>query len=189
MPVFRSPVLGISISEALAEAYSSAPDSEVIVDTLEFKHVAFKDSEGNPFYPRVVNAHKPLSATLEPSAPVNASEEVVFEKCYFSLTLPELSDSDKLPEISILVSNIAKNLSPYLARAKEIRAPLYVTWRRYLMSDLTRPHIDPPLTFVVTSISSNLSDVTASAGFFDLSNLRFPSKLYTSDEHPMLNVR
>lgn len=189
MPVFRASVKGVSYSQALAEAYASAPEDEVVLDTLEFRHETFVDSSNNPYAIRVVNDHKPLIATLEAGAVLNAGEAVTFSPCYFEFTRPSESDSGSVPEVTVRVSNVARNLTPYLDKAKDTRALLYLTWRQYLLSDLAAPHIDPPLTLTMREVTITMNDVVGNAGFHDLVNRRFPNREYTSLKFPGLTAR
>lgn len=188
MPDYRTARKGITYSEALAAAYASAPEDEVVLDTLEFRHPSFLDG-GVPFGIRVVNDHSDLAATLEADAPLNAGEEVTFYGVYFIFTRPGESDSGSTPEVEITVDNVARHLMQYLDAAKESRVPIQVTWRPYIASDLTAPHMNPPLTLTLRSISCSMSVVTARAGFGDLTNRRFPAIEYTSEKFPGLSAR
>lgn len=189
MPIYRDKVKGISYSEAIAEAYASAPEDDIILDTLEFRHPTFLDSELNPFGIRVVNDHEDLLATLEDDAPLNGAEEVTFKAIYFTFTRPSETESGETPEIEISVDNVARYLIPYLDNAKESRVPIEVTWRPYLAQDLSGPHMNPPLTLTLRSITCDMSTVTARAGFGNLTNLRFPALEYTSIKFPGLAAR
>lgn len=188
MPIYRQPKRGVTYSEALAEAYASAPEDEIILDTLEFRHPLFVDA-GEPFGIRVVNDHTELSATLEDDAPLNGGEEVTFQAVYFTLARPSETDSGSTPEIEINVNNVARHLMPYLDAAKESRQPIEVTWRPYLASDVSGPHMNPPLTLTIRSISCDMMNVTARAGFGDLTNRRYPAIEYTSIKFPGLAAR
>lgn len=186
---FRARKRGVSYSEALAAAYASAPESEVILDTLEFRHPSFVDSLGNPVAPRVVNDLQSLTATLEAGAPMNPGATVVFQPVSFKFTRPKESESSNSPEITLTVDNVARILIPYLDMAKESTAPIYVTWRPYLLSDLTSPHMDPPLTLSLRAVTADMTTVTATAGFADMVNRRFPASEYTAIKFPGLVAR
>lgn len=188
MPIYRAPKRGVTYSEALAEAYASAPEDEVVLDTLEFRHPTFVDG-GAPFAIRVVNDHDSLEAVLEDDAPLNGGETVTFRAVYFTFTRPPESESGSTPEIEISVSNVARYLLPYIEAAKESRTPIEVTWRPYLASDLTGPHMNPPLTLTLRSVTCDMMTVTARAGFGDLTNRRFPAIEYTSLKFPGLAAR
>lgn len=189
MPTYRDPSHGVSFSEALAEAYANAPDDEVILDTLEFRHPDFVDGTGSPTSVFVVNDHTELLAYLEADAPLHGGEQVTFYPVRFTFTRPSESEQGASPEISVMVDNVARLLMPYLDAAKESREAITITWRQYLASDLTAPHIDPPVTLTVNSVSADMSGVSMRAGFADLTNRRFPAREYTARLFPGLTAR
>lgn len=189
MTSFRTPKRGVSYSEALAAAYASAPDVEPILDTLEFRHPLFVDDDGNPTSVFIVHDHDPLIATLEVDAPLFGGEEVTFQPVQFEFSRPAETESSASPEIAISVDNVARVLVPYLDLARDSKELIHVTWRPYLPSDLTTPHMVPPLTLTVTSVSVNMQSVSLKAGFADLTNRRFPSREYTSKLFPGLSAR
>ena len=188
MPIYRAAKKGVTYSEALAAAYASAPEDEVVLDTLEFRHPLFLDN-GSPFAVRVVNDHSDLTATLEASAPMNPSASVTFKASYFAFTRPAESESGSTPEVEITVQNVSRYLMQYLDSAKESRVPIEVTWRPYLASDLTAPHMNPPLTLTLRSVTCDMMTVSARAGFGDLTNRRFPAIEYTAKKFPGLTAR
>jgi hypothetical protein len=144
---------------------------------------------GQIFGIRVVKDHTKLLAKLEANAPLNPGQEVTFLPVDFDFKPPPESESSSTPEVEISVDNVARYLMPYLDQAKESRIPIEVTWRQYLASDLTAPHISPPLTLVLRNVSCDMSRVTARAGYGDLTNRRFPSLEYTSKKYPGLVAR
>lgn len=188
MPIYRTAKRGISYSEALTAAYASAPTDEVIIDTLEFRHESFTEN-GALFAIRIVNDHVKLTAGLEPDAPLDGGATVDFHAVPFELTRPSESESGSTPEIEISVDNAARYLMPHLDKAKDSRVPIEVTWRPYLASDLTAPHMVPPLTLTLRSVTCDMSRVTARAGFGDLTNRRFPAIEYTAKKYPGLVAR
>jgi len=72
-----------ALSAALAEAYAAAPSDVVVLHTLELRHPAFRDDNGNPTAIRVVRDHADLVARLEASAPLNPVEMVTFTALAF----------------------------------------------------------------------------------------------------------
>lgn len=190
MPIYRTPKKGVSYSEAIAEAYASAPEDVIILHTLEFRHSVFRDPVTNAIVAiRVVNDHKRLLATLEDTAPAEPGTEVAFEPVRFAFKRPSESDSGSTPEIDLTVSNVSRLLIPYLDQAKESREPIQVTYRPYLSNDTAGPHMNPPLTLTLRTVSADLNSVTARAGFGDLSNKRFPKVDYTALKYPGLSAR
>lgn len=189
MPTFRDPVRGVSYSQALAEAYASAPDDEIVLDTLEFRHSLFVDGSGNPTAVWVVNDHTELLAYLEAGAVISGGAQVTFQPVRFSFARPSESESGAAPEISVQVDNVARILIPYLDLVKESKELVTLTWRQYLANDLTAPHIDPPVALTVTSVQADMNSVALRAGFADLTNRRFPGREYTARLFPGLVAR
>lgn len=168
-----------TLSDALAEAYASAPAAEVILHTLEIRHPTFT----TPI--RVVRDHSTLIATLEASAPVDPSTEVEFVAFNFDFTLPEVAKSLS-PEIEISLDNISGEIVGYLDAAAQTPDLIEVTYRPYLLSDLTGPSMDPPLTLVIRSITADVFRVRARAGYADLANRKFPGEVYDAERFPGL---
>lgn len=182
-PSMRSPRLGVSYSEAITSAYAIAPEDEVILDTLELQHPTFLDDEGNPDPQRVVNDHTALTAILE------TGDTVTFAPCYFKFTRPTEDGSTSLPEVDIVIDNVAKILLPYIQKAVSSISPVTLIWRPYLASDLTGPHMLPVLKLTLRGIGTDLNTITAKAGFTNLSNRRYPGNEYQSNKFPGLTVR
>lgn len=189
MPVFKPVKKGVRMSEAIAEAYASAPDDVVILHTLEMIHPDFVDSSGSPTSARVVRQLRPITAQLEASAPMNPNTYVEFQGVYFDITLPSEEDSGTTGELQLVIDNAMGVLTPYLDAASDSLTPIKVIYRPYLSNDLEAPHIDPVLTMTLRNISADLFKVTARAGFGDLTNRRFPYALYNRAEHPGLAAR
>lgn len=188
MPVYRTPKLGFSYSQAIAQAYASAPEETVILDTLELRHPGFIQ-DGVNIALRVVNDHDSLTACLEAAAPMNGGEYVLFSPVRFGFKRPAENDSGATQEVEISIGNVSRVLVPYLDMAKESREPIEVTYRPFVSTDLTGPHMNPPLTLLIRSISVDSLAVTARAGFGDLVNRRFPRVDYTAKRFPGLNAR
>ena len=188
-PVMRPPKRGVTYSEAIAAAYASAPETEIVLDTLEIHHASFIDDFGAPFAIRVVNDHEPLTATLEAGAPMNPGAAVLFKACYFEFRRPSETESGSLPEVELSISNVSRLIIPHLDRIKESRSVVTVIWRPYLVSDLSGPHMNPPLALTLRYIQADMNNLTARAGFTDLSNRRFPASEYTAKKFPQLVIR
>lgn len=168
-----------SLSAAIKEAYATAPQGEVILHTLEFRHANFT----SPI--RVVRDFNDLTATLEASAPLNPGAAVTFVGFNFEFQLPEVQHS-AVPEIIISIDNVSPEIEQNLALAVASPFPIYVTYRPFLSTDLTSPQMNPPLTLTVTHIEATDFRVTARATYGDMSNRQFPNKDYTVAGFPGL---
>lgn len=168
---------GATLSDAIQEAYASAPCDVVILHTIQLDHPSFD----RPV--RVVRDHQNLTAFLE------NGDEVEFIALPFDFTLPPESETGGVPEIMVSVDNVSRILTPYLDMAVQTLTPVTMTYRPYLSTDLTTPHMDPPLTLTLKNITVTPLRVTARATFSDLANRRFPGEDYSSINFPGLVAR
>lgn len=170
-----------TLEEALKEAYASAPSSEVILHTLEIRHSDFTQ----PI--RVVRDYNDFDAYLESDAPENPGELVTFIAMSFDFIMPEVSKSTS-PEIEISLDNVSGEIIGYLDSAAQSPDLIEVTYRPYLLSDISGPQMNPPLTLVIRSVTADVFRVRAVAGYADLSNRKFPNEVYTSERFAGLST-
>ncbi|CAB4122145.1 Domain of unknown function DUF1833 [uncultured Caudovirales phage] len=176
---------GSLYSQALREAYASAPSNSIIIHTLEFRHPSFIDDSGANTALRVVRDWVDLTAYLEANAPLNAGKQVTFTAYAFDFQLPEMSGG-AAPEITITIDNVSRLIEQNLERAILSPYPVEVTYRPYLSTDLSGPQMNPPLTMIIKSVETSDLSVMARAGFPDLANKRFPALDYTPTQFPGL---
>lgn len=169
----------MSLQIALKEAYASVPSDEVILHTLEIRHPNFT----TPL--RVVKDWQDLTAKLEVDAPVNAGEYVTFLGLAFEF-VPPSSTTQASPEVQITLDNVSREIGLALESAIESMQKISLTYRPYLLSDLSMPQMSPPLNMTVMSGSINMLRATLRAGFSDFANMRFPSQVYTAARFPGL---
>jgi hypothetical protein len=175
-----------TLTEALKEAYAIAPADVVALDTLEFIHPMFLDEQGQPTSLRVVRDLKPLSATLEPTAPLDPGQTVTFIPMEFLLKLPDIHE-ESIPSLEISVSNISAVIARSLEQALEQgETALRIIYRPYLSNDTSVPHMNPPLSMHAVSIALNEGSATFRAKFIDLANMQFPLELYDGEHFPEL---
>lgn len=168
-----------TLSQALREAYATAPADEVIHHTLEIWHPAFTE----PI--RVVRDHADLGATLEAGAPRNPGASVNFTAFAFEVSPPELSP-DASPSLTIELDNVGRELLTQVELASSSAVPIEVIYRQYLASELGAPQNNPPLALQVLSISATPLRVTVRCGFGDLGNRKFPARTYSAADFPGL---
>lgn len=168
-----------TLSQALKEAYASAPADVVIYHTLELRHPAFTA----PI--RVVRDWEPLTATLEATAPADPSTAVTFAAFAFEFTKPEVSPGG-VPQITIEIDNVDRSIVANIELAMQTTDLVQVTYREFLSTDLSAPQNDPPLSMTIMTVSATVFKVTATAGFPDLMNRRFPTVEYDAQTYPGL---
>ena len=150
------------LSEAIREAYASAPSDIIILHTLELRHPKFIGDQSEQIAVRLVRDHRNLTAKLENGAPLNAGEQVEFISMGFDLELPSV-DTTPVPEISVSIDNVSRELIKHLDAAIESPEKIEITYRPYLSNDLSGPQMDPPITLILTEVQANVSCVTARA--------------------------
>lgn len=168
-----------SMSEALAEAYACAPRGVVIYHTLEIWHPSFSA----PI--RIVRDDVDLTAYLESDAAHNPGEEVTFVRYAFDFQKPEVS-STGIPTMAITIDNVSRLIAASIESALGTTDVVTVTYREYLSSDLTGPQNDPPTTLSITDITVDAFRITATCGYPDLMNRKFPTLEYNADDFPGL---
>lgn len=168
-----------TLSAAIKEAYASAPSNAVIHHTLEIYHPAFSV----PI--RVVRDQVDLAATLEATAPRDASTLVTFVAFAFDIVPPDVQSS-AMPSCVIEIDNVSRDILAQIEAATGSTDLITVIYRQFLSTDLSGPENDPPLTLTVLAISANVFRIRATCGFGDLVNKKFPSNLYTAEQFPGL---
>lgn len=169
-----------ALSEAIREAYASAPADEVILHTLELWHPAFTA----PI--RVVRDEVAMDARIEAEAARDAGAMVAFVAYAFDIKPPEQTTSG-VPQCVIEIDNVSRDILAQIDLAVASAEPVTVIYRAYLDSDLdSGPENDPPLEMTLSAISANPFRIRATAGFPDLLNLRFPSLDYDLERFPGL---
>lgn len=168
-----------AMAAALAEAYASAPSSDVILHTLELNHASFSA----PI--RVVRDNVDHTCTLESTAPHDPSTAVTFVAFAFDFTPPEVSDS-AAPEITIAIDNVSSEIVAYIDQAAQTLTPVTVIYRPFLSGDTTVPMMDPPLQLTIKDVQADVFQVRCRAGYADIANRKFPNETYTSERFPAL---
>ena len=168
-----------TLSEAIQEAYASAPSDQIIYHTLEIWHLNFSA----PIY--VVRDFADLTATVEAGAARNGGQPVTFVAFAFDIVPPEV-DKSGVPQCVIEIDNVSRDILANIDLAMGSTDSITVIYRAFLSTDLNGPENDPPLELTIHSITADPFRVRAVAGFGSLANLRFPKLEYTSEIFPGL---
>jgi hypothetical protein len=170
---------------AWEEAEASVSPEVLVYSTLEFQHTAFLDENEDPVAIRIVNdTTEDESFTIEAGATFNPGEEVVFQAVPFRSDAPEF-DEGRMPECQITIDNAGRELIPRLEAAVQMRADLIVIFRQYRSDDRTEPCYGP-VQFVMRKVKVSGAAVTGTAQLDDLSNSKFPRKVYDPNSFPGL---
>lgn len=168
-----------TLSDAIREAYASAPSDVVIYHTVEIRHSSF----AVPI--RVVRDLVGLTATLESSAPADASTAVYFQPFAFDLVPPEVS-MEGAPRLVLEIDNVSREILASIELAMATPSLLEVTYRAFLSGDLAAPANDPPTHMTIFQISATPMRIRAVCGMQDINNKRFPAEEYSAEAFPGL---
>ena len=202
-----------ALEQTIREAYASAPSDAVILHTLELRHPAFMDDEGEPTAIRVVRNFADeaswlslggaevqavldampvqardlvgLVARLEEDAPKDAGRMVPFIALAFDLELPPV-DTAPVPEFAVTLDNVSREIVRHLDAAATSHEIIEVAYRPYLSTDIEGPQMDPPITLTLTEVEVDVFRATGRARMLDIGNKAFPAELYTAKRFPGL---
>ena len=178
-----------SLSEALKEAYASAPANTIIYSTIEMWHSAFT----TPI--RVVRAYTDITAQLESTAPRDPGAIVTFVAFSFDITRPEVV-SDSIPQITITIDNVSREVLANIEKTIGTYETIKIIYREYIgidgnTSNLGQgygPENNPPIELTVLGITADVHKITATAGFPNLNNKKFPTTAYDSTVFTGLSI-
>lgn len=167
-------------SEALAEAFASAPTDQVIFHTLEIWHPAFS----LPI--RVVRDTIALDARIEATAARDAGAIVTFVAYAFDLIPPDQT-SEALPQCILEIDNVSRDILAQIDIAVTQTDPITLIYRMYLSDSASiGPENDPPLTMTLSKITATPLRIRGVAGFPNLLDRSFPGLDYDLETFPGL---
>jgi hypothetical protein len=178
MPEYLNPINGVALSQAMAEAYASAPTQRAVLQTLTFTHSAF-DSDVH-----VVADHAPFTAKLE-----NGVTEVTFQPVAVVVDWPEQSDSDAVPALRLSIDGVSQVVLPQLDLALSTIEPVLVTPRVYASDEPDGPAHNVAAVFELTSASVSETRVSCTAAIDDAANVSYPAVTFTRAMYPGLTSR
>jgi hypothetical protein len=175
LPKYR----GVSLSLALAEAASIAPQGYAILSTFEIRH---------PLITTIRFVHNPVDivARLEATAPQNAGQQVLFKACHVRRTIQDESSEAGTPEVSISISNVNGLVTSQLAITRDSLVPFEITERLYASNDLESLAKSPPITLEIVKAQSYGSYVVLTASYRDPGNTAVPKLTFKLSEYPGL---
>ena len=185
-----------TLSEALAEAYASAPADRPIIHTLSIWYDGLLDADGAPteiyiyqgFQGDRINADGvPLKYfRLEADARYSGGSVVEAVAIPFDATLPSVT-SQGLAKGRLTVDGVGRELTDHLIAAVMAGASIEVTYRAYLagMED-DGPQNIPPLVFGLENVTANSTNVAGDITMPNLGNKRFPAEIFARSRFPAL---
>ena len=163
-----------TLTQALKEAYAAAPAGLVIFHTIELWHPAFSVPV------RVVRDYVDLTATLESTAPRDASTAVTFVAFNFEFAKPEVSPNG-VPQITLTLDNVDRSIVANIELAMGSTELVTLIYREFISTNLSAPQNNPPLAMTLMTVVADVFKITATAGFNNLMNKRFPNLEYSAE--------
>ena len=197
------------LTEALQEAYASAPADAIPLHTLELDHSTFTEAirvvrnyedvaTWQAFGDADVDAAlaalddsaadpNPLDmvglvARLEEDAPRDPGQMVTWIALGFNLDLPNVNTGAS-PTLTLTMDNVGRELITYLDLALATIEPIVVRYRTYLSTDVSGPQ-SATHEYTLNQITITPAVITAQARLLDIGNRQFPNIHHTTDRFP-----
>lgn len=171
-----------AMTEALREAYASAPVAAAAMDTIEVWHPAFTAPV------RVAAGGLSFDGRLEAEAPRDAGDVVTFLAVPFRIVPPAMT-GDGVPEMRIEIDNVERELAAQLDLAMTSPDPVELIYRRYLEPTAQDGPEEVRRGLHLLSVTAGLLRVTGTAGWMDLRNEMFPRLDYSIEQFPTLDFQ
>ena len=171
---------GVTISEAYQEAAAQAPVDRAMLACYELWHASLSAPV------RFVNDTQAMTATLESTAPRNASAAVEFLACPLEKISPDENDSSAVPSIQLSRPDVAGLLKEALDTARGSLTEWTLIERIYASDDTSTPAKLPVLTFEVTSFDLSIMVASFTASYGDWVNVAVPKTTFKRSEYPGL---
>lgn len=185
-----------TLSDALAEAYASAPAARPIIDTMSVYYEGLVDETGQPTEVFVycgydgdrTNASGVLEKDfrLEAGARVHGGTVQSFINVPFTVALPKVS-GDSIAKGQLILDGVGREISAHLLAGIALGSSIEVTYRAYLAGlEHDGPQNDPPLVFSLENVSATPLQVKGDIALPNLGNKRFPGQIYETDRFPAI---
>lgn len=180
-------------TQALEEAYASAPADEHVLSTLELIHPAFTDEGGNADSVRIVLDDLDWDLRLEPDAPLFGGQVKTFQSLALQVTLPEQVEG-QMGSIKVAIDNVPLTIWKKLQAGARVRASAQLIYREWVavretgsgeyQVGNTPDLIIGQLTMRV--VSATVLRIEGTASFVDLLNKGFPRRSFSRADFPGL---
>ncbi len=189
----RGLVMPATVSDALAEAYASAPANEFVIRGVELIHPRFQDGEGNPDSLRAALDEREWTLPHEATARMHPGQSVLYEPLALRAVMPA-QDEGGFGELRLSLDNVPRTFLPQIEAAAEVRASAILVYREWVAvqdtetGEFTLP-AEPDLIvgeLTVKRITTRMLTIECSATFIDLLRKGFPTAVFDRDAFPGL---
>jgi len=180
MPTYKPALRGVRFTEAYAQAAAVAPIGRAMLAAYELWHPTLSAPV------RFVDDLTDLTATLEATAPRNASTAQTFIACRLTIGRPEESDTAASPEVTLAREGVSGILKAALDTARGSIVPWTLIERLYASDDPSGPAKLPVLTYQISQAQMNGAGVSIKASFGDAVNVSVPTRTFRREQYPGL---
>ena len=179
-----------TLTDALEEAYASAPAARPIIHTMSIFYTGLGDEvylyqgfDGD----RVTAEGVPMkNFRLESPSRYHSGQVVEFTCLPFDVRLPNVN-SQGPAKGQLIFDGASGEIAQHMLAAIGNGVSVEVTYRAYLAGlELDGPQNLPPIVFGLENVSVNALQVRGDITLPNLTNKRFPSETYTSTKFPAL---
>lgn len=179
---------------AQQEAYAYAPAESYSISCLELIHPQFVDEDDNQDSIRVTLDTRSWDLEHEATAPLFAGQVKTYEPLALRVTLPEQSETT-MGTLNLSLDNVPRTIWPKLQRAARVRASAMVIFREWVAErnlETGALSVSGPPDMIVDQLTMKVVRATqvqlsATAGFVDLLNKRFPRRIFDRTDFPGLH--
>ena len=139
----------ITLSEAIEEAWASAPDRDIILHCLEVNHSEFTEPARVVNWPILDNEPREFFLRHESTAPLNPNQVVLYLGLPFHVVLPE-SSLNTTGNFQIRVE-VGEDLDHHLEAAAKSQEVIKATYRQYILGRETEGPASFWMDLTVTS--------------------------------------
>lgn len=157
---------------SIIETVYAAGSTDVILNTVEI----FSDAWDDPIVLVQDNSDHEIITEDE--------RTLIAKQCGMAVALPK-RDNTGAQNLTFAVDGARPEASGLIRSAIRDQVPVYLTYRCYLLSDLSEP-AETPYYLVVRSMQAQADHIELTAGLFDLIDMRWPRNVYNSINAPGL---
>lgn len=186
-----------TLSDALAEAYASAPSSRTLIHTLSITYdgMMVGDVPGEVYIFQGYSGDSDSadniptkSFRLEPAASYRGGQAVDFIGIPFDVIPPAVTNSS-VSKGKLVLDGVDREVTDLVRGATMLGVPIQVTYRAYLSGlELDGPQNDPPMVFSLQAVKATAFQVTGEITVTNLSLKKFPRELYKRTRFPAIRI-
>lgn len=157
---------------SIIETVYAASSTDVILNTVEIFSPAWED--------RIVLVQDYVDHEII----TEDSRTLLAKNCGMAVALPK-RDNSGAQNLVFAIDGVRSESRGLIRSTIRDQVPVYLTYRCYVLSDLSEP-AETPYFYIIRSMQSQADHIELTAGLFDLIDMRWPRNVYNSINAPGL---